>query len=141
MQRLGGGAIGSGAARYGGGEYLPEGKQPGAEMGVPCRPLLLIILSGEYIILLDWLGRAPGCGGLAWAPGCLLAALSSDARSRYLPRPLASHAAPSKSSTLSQFFLSPSLARLSSGTLTDSRGPGCRQRLGAALAVPTTAPS
>lgn len=52
MQRLGGGAIGSGAARYGGGEYLPEGKQPGAEMGVPCRPLLLIILSGEYIILL-----------------------------------------------------------------------------------------
>ena len=50
MHRLGGGAMGSGAARYGGGEYLPEGKQPGADIGVPCRPLLLIILSGEYII-------------------------------------------------------------------------------------------
>lgn len=51
IQRRGGGGIGSGAARYGGGEYLPEGKQPGAVIGAPWSPLLPIILSGEYIIL------------------------------------------------------------------------------------------
>lgn len=51
MQRRGGGGMGSGAARYGGGEYLPEGKQPGAVIGAPWSPLLPIILSGEYIIL------------------------------------------------------------------------------------------
>ncbi|KAI4500686.1 hypothetical protein M0802_004278 [Mischocyttarus mexicanus] len=52
IQRRGGGGMGSGAARYGGGEYLPEGKQPGAVIGAPWSPLLPIILSGEYIILL-----------------------------------------------------------------------------------------
>ncbi|KAL2741239.1 hypothetical protein V1477_010300 [Vespula maculifrons] len=51
IQRRGGGGMGSGAARYGGGEYLPEGKQPGAVIGAPWSPLLPIILSGEYIIL------------------------------------------------------------------------------------------
>ncbi|KAF7418205.1 hypothetical protein HZH68_000858 [Vespula germanica] len=35
IQRRGGGGMGSGAARYGGGEYLPEGKQPGAVIGAP----------------------------------------------------------------------------------------------------------
>ncbi|KAL2740246.1 hypothetical protein V1478_000387 [Vespula squamosa] len=47
IQRRGGGGMGSGAARYGGGEYLPEGKQPGAVIGAPWSPLLPIILSGD----------------------------------------------------------------------------------------------
>lgn len=51
MHRRGGGAIGSGPVRYDGGEYLPEGKHPGAAIGAPWRPLLPIILSGEYIII------------------------------------------------------------------------------------------
>lgn len=53
MHRLGGGGGGiwSGAARYDGGEYLPEEKHPGADIGAPWSPLLPIILSGEYIIL------------------------------------------------------------------------------------------
>lgn len=46
--------MGSGAARYGGGEYLAEGKQAGADIGVPWSPLPLIILSGEYIIFLKF---------------------------------------------------------------------------------------
>lgn len=50
MQRRGGGGMGSGAVRYDGGEYLPDGKHPGAVIGAPCSPLLPIILSGEYII-------------------------------------------------------------------------------------------
>lgn len=51
MHRRGGGAIGSGPVRYDGGEYLPEGKHPGAAIGAPWSPLLPIILSGEYIII------------------------------------------------------------------------------------------
>ena len=35
MHRRGGGGIGSGAVRYGGGEYLPDGKHPGAVIGAP----------------------------------------------------------------------------------------------------------
>lgn len=51
MHLRGGGGIWSGAARYDGGEYRPDGKHPGAVMGAPWSPLLPIILSGEYIIL------------------------------------------------------------------------------------------
>ncbi|KAF7411893.1 hypothetical protein HZH66_000789 [Vespula vulgaris] len=49
IQRRGGGGMGSGAARYGGGEYLPEGKQPGAVIGAPWSPLLPIIFRAANV--------------------------------------------------------------------------------------------
>lgn len=58
MQRRGGGGIGSGAVRYGDGEYRPDGKHPGAVIGAPWSPLLPIILSGEYIIVRPFISAA-----------------------------------------------------------------------------------
>nr|KAF7438539.1 hypothetical protein H0235_000930 [Vespula pensylvanica] len=69
IQRRGGGGMGSGAARYGGGEYLPEGKQPGASSALfgadwPAKSALRMNSSREGV------GVGEGCSSKGWfTPG------------------------------------------------------------------------